>query len=302
MYLHENPEEMSQLVVSAAEHFSRAEAYILKDYFATMILREVTSRNPKLVFKGGTCLSKCYRAIDRFSEDVDLGMAEYHVTEGMRKAIKRAVTESAAALGLEIPNLRQTRSRRDYNRYDMVLPQGDTLIVETAVITPASPAGTKSIQSFIGEYCDAVELESITEEYGLEPFEVLANSVERTFCDKVFALCDYYLAEEPIPTRQSRHIYDLRKLQSLVTFDDNLARLFIMVRRQRLGKNRCPSAEPSADLAAVLRELADRDVYKGDYINVTMDLLYDELPYEEAVQALCAVADFVDGIDWDIRM
>ena len=75
-----------------------------------------------------------------------------------------------------------------------------------------------------------------------------------------------------------------------------------MVRRQRLGKNRCPSAEPSADLAAVLRELADRDVYKGDYINVTMDLLYDELPYEEAVQAFLDVADFVDVIDWDIRM
>lgn len=52
MYLHENPEEMTQLVVNAAGRFSRAEAYILKDYFATMVLREVTSRNPELVFKG----------------------------------------------------------------------------------------------------------------------------------------------------------------------------------------------------------------------------------------------------------
>ena len=70
------------------------------------------------------------------------------------------------------------------------------------------------------------------------------------------------------------------------------------MRRQRLGKNRCPSAEPGVDLAAVLRELADKDIYKGDYVNVTMDLLYDETPYEEAVQALHDVADFVDGIDW----
>ena len=226
-------------------------------------------------------------------------MAEEHVTEGMRKAIKRAVTESAAALGLEIPNIGQTRSRRDYNRYEMSLPGSDTLIVETAVITPASPAGLKSIQSFVGEYCDAVGLEDVAREYGLEPFEVLANSAERTFCDKVFALCDYYLAEEPIPTRQSRHIYDLRKLQSLISFDDELERLFATVRRQRRGKNRCPSAEPGVDLAAVLRELADEDVYKGDYVGVTMDLLYDDMPYEEAVKALRDVADFVDGIDWD---
>ena len=35
MYLHENPEEMAQLVADAAEHFSRAEAYVLKDYYAT---------------------------------------------------------------------------------------------------------------------------------------------------------------------------------------------------------------------------------------------------------------------------
>ena len=299
MYLHENPEEMAQLVVGAAEHFSRAEAYVLKDYYATMVLREVTSRNPRLVFKGGTCLSKCYHAIDRFSEDVDLGMAEEHVTEGMRKAVKRAVTESAATLGLEIANIGQTRSRRDYNRYDMSLPDGDKLIVETAVITPASPAGPKPIQSFVGEYCDAVGLEGIAKEYGLEPFDILANSLERTFCDKVFALCDYHLADEPIPTRQSRHIYDLRKLQGLISFDGELASLFATVRRQRLGKNRCPSAEPNVDLAAVLRELADGDVYKGDYVNVTADLLYDEMPYEEAVQALREVADFVEGIAWN---
>lgn len=52
------------------------EAYILKDYFATMVLREVVSRNSRVVFKGGTCLSKCHHAIDRFSEDIGLGMAE----------------------------------------------------------------------------------------------------------------------------------------------------------------------------------------------------------------------------------
>ena len=113
MYLHENPAEMSQLVTAAAEHFSRAEAYIEKDYFATMVLREATARNPGFVFKGGTCLSKCYSAIDRFSEDVDLGMAEDRATEGMRKAMKRSVVETAEELGLSISNLDATRSRRE---------------------------------------------------------------------------------------------------------------------------------------------------------------------------------------------
>ena len=298
MYLHENPEEMAQLVTDASIRFGRAEAYVLKDYYATMVLREVASRNSRVVFKGGTCLSKCHHAIDRFSEDVDLGMAEVHVTEGMRKALKRAVTESAEALKLDVTNIGQTRSRRDYNRYDMALPDGDKLIVETAVITPASPASHMPVQSFVGEYCDLAGLHRVTEEYGLEPFEVSVNSMERTLCDKAFAICDYYLAGEEL-RRHSRHIYDLRKLQGLVAFDKSLASLFVAVRKQRLGKPRCLSADPGVNLAAVLRELADDDVYKRDYLEVTVDLLYDDMPYEEAVKALCDVAEFVDGIDWD---
>lgn len=297
MYLHENPEELAQLVTDTALHFERAEAYVLKDYFATMMLCEITTRNPKVVFKGGTCLSKCHHAIDRFSEDVDLGMAESHVTEGMRKALKRAVTESADALGLDITNIDQTRSRREYNRYDMALPGDDKLIVETAVITPASPASPMAVQSFIGEYCDLSGLHGITEEYGLAPFEVNAASMERTLCDKTFALCDYHLAGEEL-RRHSRHIYDLRKLQALVNFDANLAALFSIVRKQRLGNPRCLSAEPGVDLAATLRELVDGDIYRRDYLDVTVDLLYDEMPYEDAVKALRDVAEFVDDIDW----
>lgn len=297
MFLHENPEELAQLVTDAAIRFGRAEAYILKDYFATMVLREVAFRNPRVVFKGGTCLSKCHHAIDRFSEDVDLGMAEAHVTEGMRKALKRAVTEAADAVGLDITNIGQTRSRRDYNRYDMALPGGDKLLVETAVITPASPASPVPVQSFIGEYCDLAGLHEIVEEYGLGPFEVKANSMERTLCDKAFALCDYYLAGEEL-RRHSRHIYDLRKLQSLVSFDESLAALFAAVRKQRQGKPRCLSADPAVDLAAVLRELAEKDVYRRDYIDVTTDLLYDDMHYEEAVKAIYDLSDFVSGIDW----
>ena len=165
--------------------------------------------------------------------------------------------------------------------------------METALITPASPAVVKVVQSFVGDYCDSAGLHGVAEEYGLGPFKVNASSMERTFCDKVFAVCDYYLANEPIPPRQSRHIYDLRKLQGLIAFDDNLAGLFRTVRAQRLGKPRCPSADPEVDLPFVLRALAKHDAYKRDYLDTTMDLLYEEKPYEEASKALYDIADFI---------
>lgn len=47
------------------------------------------SQIPGLVFKGGTSLSKCYKLIDRFSEDIDLTLDTEHYTRGRkRKSVK----------------------------------------------------------------------------------------------------------------------------------------------------------------------------------------------------------------------
>jgi hypothetical protein len=51
---------------------------IEKDFWVCWALRrlfEVLQFRPHLIFKGGTSLSKVYRAIERFSEDVDLSLS-----------------------------------------------------------------------------------------------------------------------------------------------------------------------------------------------------------------------------------
>lgn len=273
-----------------------AESFVVKDYFAVAMLKGVTRRNPAIVFKGGTCLSKCYGVISRFSEDVDLGIREEHATEGMRRRIKRAVVESTADLGLSIANLDRTRSRREFNRYEIPLPGidgtpfEDQLLVETAIMTPADPAQLRLLQSFVGEYCATHGFQDVMDEFDLGPFEVLANSLERTFCDKVFALCDYYLAG-PIPSRQSRHLYDLRKLLDVVPIDETLLALMAVVRRQRRGNYRTPSAEPDVDVTAVLQEILRREAYRDDYERVTAPLLYEEMSYERAASAVGEIAE-----------
>lgn len=271
-----------------------SEPFVLKDYFATMMLKEMTARNPELVFKGGTCLSKCYGAINRFSEDVDLGLPYEHSTEGMRKRIKQAVVASAKAMDLKITNLEGTRSRRDYNRYDILLGKTqDSLIVETAIMTPACPFKMKSLQSFVGQFTDEQERYELTRRYSLEAFEVRANSLERTFADKVFALCDYYLVEESIPPRQSRHIYDLYKLLDLVTLDQDLLDLMSDVRKQREGSYRCPSAKQGVNLSELLETISENEAYRFDYTNVTFPLLYEDIPYDEAATSLTTIGSFL---------
>src|SRR5882762_4510315 len=75
MKLFEHP-DFEQAIIRAAEHFRRRglrEAIIEKDYFVTEALRIIeTAAGAKVIFKGGTSLSKGWNLIERFSEDVDI--------------------------------------------------------------------------------------------------------------------------------------------------------------------------------------------------------------------------------------
>lgn len=73
MYLHKDDKELLRdIIVTVSERTGIDESIVEKDYYVTMILKELVQRNPNVVFKGGTSLSKAYHVIDRFSEDIDI--------------------------------------------------------------------------------------------------------------------------------------------------------------------------------------------------------------------------------------
>lgn len=115
-YLHENREEFTNAVNLASEYFHILPIIAEKDYYVTMILRELSERQEFIVFKGGTSLSKCHKAIKRFSEDIDITI-DSKLTQGQMKKLKESIKAIAGQLGLSIPNIDDTRSRRSYNRY-----------------------------------------------------------------------------------------------------------------------------------------------------------------------------------------
>src|SRR5271166_3332199 len=73
--LFEHP-DFEQAVLRAAEHFrprGLREAIIEKDYFVTEALRIIEREaGARVIFKGGTSLSKGWNLIQRFSEDIDI--------------------------------------------------------------------------------------------------------------------------------------------------------------------------------------------------------------------------------------
>lgn len=115
-YLHENREEFTNAVNLASEYFHILPIIAEKDYYVPMILRELSERQDFIVFKGGTSLSKCHKAIKRFSEDIDITI-DSRLTQGQMKKLKESIKAIAKQLGLSISNIDDTRSRRSYNRY-----------------------------------------------------------------------------------------------------------------------------------------------------------------------------------------
>jgi predicted nucleotidyltransferase component of viral defense system len=79
MNLFEHP-DFDQAVLGAAEHFrgrGLRSAVIEKDYFATEALRIIAeTAGDKVIFKGGTSLSKGWNLIQRFSEDIDIFLTQ----------------------------------------------------------------------------------------------------------------------------------------------------------------------------------------------------------------------------------
>lgn len=127
------------------------------------------------------------------------------------------------------------------------------------------------------------------EEYGLTPFQMHVQSLERTFIDKIFALCDYYINDDL--KLHSRHIFDIYMLLPKMNFNDEFIKLTKEVRAHRLQMGRCPSASQDVSIPFLLSQIIENEVYKDDYENITSYFQKTKIKYDEAIKAIQKVID-----------
>lgn len=299
MQLHKDKERFHDAIMAASAKFGFEPALIEKDYFVTLFLKRATERINGLVFKGGTSLSKCYKLIDRFSEDVDLTLDAEHFTQGRkRNSIKELI---AVCDDLELILLNREKielhTHGNFNRFEIQYPikfQSDDvkseLIVEMTYIQKSYPSEESEASSYIGDFLKEAGSSTILAEYGLEPFCVQVQALQRTLIDKVFALCDYYLSGDT--ERNSRHIYDIAKLLTKVNaFDGTLQVLVSNVRNDRKRNRTCLSAQDGVDVPEVLKSIINTEFFKKDYDGTTLKLLSKPISYEDAIKSLQTIID-----------
>ena len=295
-FLHNDKETFSQAINLVTNKNAIRPDIVEKDYYVTMILRLLSERLPFIVFKGGTSLSKCHKAIKRFSEDIDITI-DTTISQGQKKKVKEAIEEVSAMLGLSIPNIDKTRSRRDYNRYEIEYNPIDELddvavlpavILETSYTAISFSVSELPVHNYIGDMM-VEEAPDYIEKYALSPFTMKVQDISRTLADKVFAICDYYLQNKT--EKHSRHLYDIYKLLPHVPQDDSFKKLVKEVRQVRALSPVCPSAKQDVDVVDLLKRIVSENVYKSDYENITENLLEEELNYETVIPALKQIAE-----------
>ena len=297
MYLHRDRETFRDIVEQAADSSGRTPAIVEKDYYVTLILKLLSEQLDKCVFKGGTSLSKGFHVVDRFSEDIDITFNE-HIGESRRKKLKNVVLKGISEeLGMPVANWEDIQSDRDYNAYlfsyesvfglwDDRLPQYVKL--ETALGSYSFPTQVVEIRNYIGDYLERRGRTDLAEQFSLGRFSMNLQSLERTYIDKVFALCDYYLQGRS--KRCSRHLYDIYKLTPLIKFDEGFAILIGEVRKHRSRMQVCPSAKEAVDVSAVIMEFCDNSFYREDYQAITGYFAADAVPYDEAIRQMRVLA------------
>ena len=286
-------EQWKEIIETVAAEEHRTTQMVEKDTIQSMILSGISQSNLPFVFKGGTSLSKAYGLIDRFSEDIDLSMNR-KPTEGEKKQTKNLILSLAEGLGLILTNPEGIQSRHSYNKYVFKYESFFSeipleLIIETSFYQDVYPAETRDVYSFVGRFC---EKNGITL---LIPFDeakisMQVQSLERTFIDKIFAVCDYRI--QNMMDRDSRHLYDIAKLLPEVEITPELDSLIDRVRDDRMKSKNNPSAQLKYNIPEMLKEIISSRFYESDYNNITKKLLYEDVSYNDAIEkGIALVAD-----------
>ncbi|MFZ3052466.1 MAG: nucleotidyl transferase AbiEii/AbiGii toxin family protein [Sulfuricurvum sp.] len=223
MTLHENPELFSELITLSADMLGMREIYIEKDYWLCMILRNLADSDPEIfnrvVFKGGTALSKAHKLIHRFSEDIDL----VYIAEGLSgNQIKNKLKAVEYVLLPDILKVIEKHSqeskgsslRKTVHRYPRIV-QGqfgdavDALIVELNAFANPTPFSRKNISTYIVEFLVSKGSDELIQQYGLESFEVNVLETQRTLCEKISAVARASYEGHDYLQAKIRHFYDI---------------------------------------------------------------------------------------------
>ena len=324
MKLHENIKLFRQAVQATAQRTGLPEIYVEKDYWVSYALFVIfhSKMQNSVVFKGGTALSKSFKLIERFSEDIDLvllkedGESGYKL-KGKLKKISESVSEYLPEFYLEGVTKKMGMNRKTAHAYTHSFTGNygqvrDCIILETTIFGNHEPFSKQKLSSFIYDMMVNTGQTKLAEEYGMQPFDVQVLDPIRTICEKIMSLIRFSYSETPIESLKAkvRHIYDINQLMKdkrIINFfnSPDFDAMLMKVAADDVRSNRDNyswlSKHPKdaivfADYRGIWKEL--KLTYNGKF----KSLVYGSLPDDkEILTSLDKVSKRLKLMDWTLR-
>jgi len=284
-----------------------------------------------LLFKGGTSLSKAWRLIERFSEDVDLAIdRELFGFSGDLNKNQRDKLRKVAGSYVDnefFSELKAAFHEKGFSEVNLVLEEGEesdrdrkiniyypNVIASTGYMEPRVQIeiGSRSLrdpftyQTF-GSLLDEVYPQ---ENFAKLPIVVPTVNPERTFLEKIFLLHEEFQrpAYKMRVDRLSRHLYDVVKLSKTefaqkALEDPDLYETIVHHRQTftRIGGVNYNLHQPKTINPLPVPEIMG--AWKSDYNIMVEQMIYetDPLSFEQLMFEMSALKERINALPWEFR-
>lgn len=288
-----------------------------------------------LVFKGGTSLSKAWKLINRFSEDIDLAI-DKEFFKGYKGDISRTQINKLRkeagiyTTGTFFEELQKEYRVKGFNElafkvidtgesdqdpriieifYQNVIPQPTEYVLprvqlEISCRSLREPFTVQNFGSLVDEnYADRDFAEPL--------FEVPTVNPERTFLEKLFLLHEEFHrpAEKMRVDRLSRHLYDIYHLTKAGIAEKVISdkELYETIVAHRYKFSRVSDVDYNMHNPKTLNPIpiAEKiDEWKADYSKMKEDMIYeDNKPsFEELINNLNDLRTQLQALDWQFEL
>ncbi len=294
---------------------------IEKDMWVSSLLQIVFSLNyaDRFVFKGGSSLSKVWKLIHRFSEDIDLAIdRSLFGLEGdlTKKQLKKLRKESSLFVKEKLAlDIRKLLDQYNIDRYCDVVPEVDgegdgtypeprkihiayksvfdngdeylrpEVLLEVGARSLFEPTIQATVKSLISENSEI--------KTSIADTMITCAAPQKTFLEKAFLLHELFTTEMGMKAnRKSRHLYDLEHLMThkeiLSAIND--AELWETIRHHREVFTSIRGVDYTPDIRRRIVLIPPKEFeseWRKDYDAMQKSMIYgDEMPYDELISKI----------------
>jgi predicted nucleotidyltransferase component of viral defense system len=249
MNLHDNKEAFRAAIRAASDHFNIRESFVEKDYWVTFILKRLSLSDyrDKVVFKGGTSLSKVFKLIERFSEDVDLAIIKApgqtdnsigRLIKSIQKELVTGFSEIITANTTQYKNFRRTEYDYEHLFESESSGTNRNIVLEINSLADPVPNEKRQVNFFIALFLKETGQQDLITKYNLNSFELNVLIPQSTMIEKILSIIrlSYFPDSIDRVKRKVRHFYDIyflatsehcREYISTRAFKDDFERMYL---------------------------------------------------------------------------